>query len=119
MRILVVDDDGLAATMTAAVVEAAGHEALLAENAVEALEKLSENADVSLVVSDMNMPLVNGIELFRTLREQGIAVPFLLLTGDDPAAILAREPALDGVLRKDEDIETTLIEAIGGIRAAK
>lgn len=119
MRILVVDDDLLAAEMTAAVLETEGHETILAENAVEALEKLSENATVSLVVSDMNMPLVNGIELFRSLRDQGNDTPFILLTGDDPAAILSREPALNGVLKKDEAIETTLIEAVGGIGTGK
>lgn len=117
MRVLVVDDDYLAAEMTAAVLDDAGYETVLTENAVEAMEKLSEDTVYSLIVSDMNMPLVNGIDFFLTLREQGVRIPFVLLSGDDPADILARAPQLDAVLRKDDTIETTLIQTVGRILA--
>jgi|WetSurMetagenome_2_1015567.scaffolds.fasta_scaffold761622_2 CheY-like chemotaxis protein len=119
MRVLIVDDDPLAAAMTEAVLGDAGHEAVIAENAVEAMEKLSENGPFALIVSDMNMPLASGIDLFRSLREQGIRTPFLLLTGDEPAVILSHEPGLDGAIRKDETLETTLIEAVERIVTGK
>lgn len=113
MRILVVDDDPMAGEMTAAVLEEAGHEVVLAENGVEAGDKLE---GVEIVVSDMNMPLVSGIDLFRELRDAGKAMPFILLSGDDPTALRAQEPRLDACLAKDFTIETTLPAAIDAVR---
>lgn len=112
MRILVVDDDPMAGEMTAAVLEEAGHDVELVDNGVAAAEKLD---GIDLVVSDMNMPLVSGIELFRALREDGHDMPFILLSADDPAALLAREPRLDFCVPKDFTIETTLPAAIGEV----
>ncbi|HEX5394621.1 MAG TPA: response regulator [Rhodocyclaceae bacterium] len=112
MKILVVDDDPLAGAMTGAVLECAGHDVVLAENGIEASEQLNENADIEMVVSDMNMPMVSGIDLFREMREQGSLLPFVLLTGDDPAGLLEQEPRLDGCLLKDANIEETLLEIV-------
>ena len=108
MRIMVVDDDPLASEMAVFILEDAGHECLQAANGIEALEMLAGTEDVELIVSDMNMPLLSGLELFRELREQGIALPFVLLTGDDPEPLLAQEPGLAACLPKDESLEATL-----------
>ena len=112
MQILVVDDDPLACEMTAAVVESVGHEVLLAENAVEAMEKLAAAPATGMVISDMNMPLMSGIELFREMRSQGITLPFILLTGDNPDVLLTLEPNLDGCMIKDFSMEETLPQLI-------
>lgn len=112
MKILVVDDDALAGAMTGAVLEGAGHEVVLAENGIEASELLNEDPAIEMVVSDMNMPMVSGIDLFREMREQGCQLPFVLLTGDDPAGLLVQEPRLDGCLLKDANIEDTLLEVV-------
>ena len=53
------------------MLEDAGHECLLAENGIAALELLAADAGVELVISDLNMPLVSGLDLFRELRDQG------------------------------------------------
>lgn len=108
MKILVVDDDALAGEMTAAVLEALGHEAVLAENGIDAAERLEADSAIALVVSDMNMPLLSGIDLFRELRAQGSTLPFILLTGDEPEGLLAQEPRLDACLTKDFTLEERL-----------
>ena len=112
MRILIVDDDPLAAEMAAAILEDLGYEGLTAESAVEGFETLNDHPDVGLIISDMNMPLVDGVEFFRELREQGNQTPFVLLTGDDPEAARSREPGLDGCLLKDFSLEETLPEIV-------
>jgi len=117
MKILVVDDDALAAEMAGAVLEDAGHEVLLADNGMAAAELLDADGGIGLVVSDMNMPLMSGIELFRELRAQGGSLPFVLLTGDDPAGLLAQEPALDACLLKDFSLEETLPQVVAAILA--
>ncbi|OAN53966.1 response regulator [Paramagnetospirillum marisnigri] len=117
MRILVVDDDAMAGEMTGAVLEDAGHDVVMVENGIDATEALSERGPFDLVVSDMNMPLVSGIDLFRNLRDQGEGIPFILLTGDEPGPLLAEEPRLDGCLTKDFTLETSLMEAIAAALA--
>ncbi len=119
MRILVVDDDPMAGEMTGAVLEDAGHEVVLTENGVDATDALSDGGPFDLVVSDMNMPLISGIDLFRSWRDQGEEIPFILLTGDEPGPLLADEPRLDGCLTKDFSLETSLIEAIDAAMAAR
>jgi CheY-like chemotaxis protein len=108
MRILVVDDDPLAGEMTVAILEGLEYEALLAESGPEAAEILSEDQLFDLILSDLNMPLVSGIDLFRELRSQGVKIPFILLTGDDPEGPLKEEPSLDGCLMKDFSLDETL-----------
>ena len=116
MNILVVDDDPLAAAMVAAVLEGLGHSVLQAEKAIDAAEQLNAHSNIALVVSDMNMPMVSGIDLFRELRAQGNLMPFILLTGDAPEGLLAQEPRLDACLAKDfslpDALPTTLAQVL-------
>jgi len=112
MRILVIDDDLLAGEMTKAILEYYGHDVVSAENGVEACAMLDADPAIGLIVSDMNMPLMNGIELFQTLREQGVTLPFILLSGDDPGQFLALEPRLDSCLLKDAELDVSLGAAV-------
>jgi len=112
VHILVVDDDALSGEMTAAVLDAAGHTTTLAENGLDAGHALADHPETKIIVSDMHMPLVSGIDLFRSLREDGVTLPFVLLTGDDPDVLSLEEPGLDACLAKDETLETTLVEAV-------
>lgn len=116
MRILVVDDDSLAGEMTAAVLEEQGHTTLTADDAMAAIELLEQHTDIELIVSDMHMPLVNGIELVEMLREQQVTLPFILLTGDTPSPALSNHPALAACLMKDAALMDTLANAIDATR---
>lgn len=118
MKILVVDDDPLAVAMIAAVLEDLGHTALLAENAIEAAEQLNADSAIALVISDMHMPMVSGIDLFRELRAQGNTLPFILLTGDSPEGLLAQEPRLDACLVKDGSLDELLPPVVAQVLAA-
>jgi CheY-like chemotaxis protein len=117
MKILVVDDDAMAGEMTGAVLEGAGHEVVLAEDGIDAATKLNADASIGMVISDMNMPMVSGIDLFRELREQGNALPFILLTGDEPDGLLRQEPRLDACLLKDFTLEDSLPQLVDAVLA--
>lgn len=119
MKILLVDDDAMAAEMTAAILEEAGHVLVMAQDAADAVEQFDANPDLDMVISDMNMPMLSGIDLFRQLREQGQNLPFVLLTGDDAAPLLAQEPRLDACLVKDFSLEETLPSAIEAVMQAR
>ncbi|WP_295456694.1 response regulator [uncultured Thiodictyon sp.] len=108
MQILIVDDDPLAGELVAALLEEQGHDCRLAENGIEALERLAADDGIELVISDLNMPLVSGLDLLAELRESGQTLPFVLLTGDDPADILAQTPGLTAALMKDAALEAVL-----------
>ena len=112
MRILIVDDDPMAAEMISSILQELGHSVLLAEDGMDAVGHLNADATIEMVISDMNMPLITGIDLFRELREQGNALPFILLTGDDPAKLLALEPRLGACVMKDFDLDSTLPAAM-------
>lgn len=117
MKILVVDDDAMAGEMTGAVLEGMGHEVVLAEDGIDAAGRLNADPGIEMVISDMNMPMVSGIDLFRELREGGSALPFILLTGDEPEGLLVREPRLDACLLKDFTLEDSLPQVIGEVLA--
>lgn len=117
MRILVVDDDAMAGEMTGAVLEGLGHEVILSEDGMDAVTQLNADDGIEMIISDMNMPMISGIDLFRELREQGNTLPFILLTGDEPEGLLAQEPRLDACLLKDFGIEESLSLALAEVRA--
>ncbi|WP_417581125.1 response regulator [Nitrincola sp.] len=112
MQILVVDDDALAGEMTTAVLEDQGYQVVQAADAVEAVEQLNSHPQIALIVSDMNMPLISGIDLYRDLKEQGQTLPFILLTGDDPTSLSAKEPGLDACIQKDFNLQQSLPIAV-------
>lgn len=112
MNILVVDDDPMAAEMVCAILEEGEHEASMVNSGIEALEYCQEHQAPHLIISDMNMPLMSGLELFETLREQGLQTPFVLLTGDDPKPYQLQAPELSACLMKDADLFENLLELL-------
>lgn len=118
MHILIVDDDPLAGELVAALLEDQGHDCRLAENGIEALERLAADDGFELVISDLNMPLISGLDLLAELRERGQALPFILLTGDDPTAILAQTPGLCAAVMKDAALEEALPALVANLVGA-
>ncbi len=119
MQILVVDDDQLAGEMVTAVLEELGHQVFQAENALQAMELLNQYTTIELIVSDLNMPLMSGIELFHELGEQGLNLPFILLSADDPETLRAKEPSLDACVMKDFNMDESLPAAIATVMAKR
>ena len=81
-RILLIDDDAALLDVLSLAFEDAGHEVVRAADGAEGLQKLA-SARPTLVVSDVNMPRVDGFSLCKRLRESGDRVPLVLLTSRD------------------------------------
>lgn len=113
--ILVVDDDEFTAELTGMILEMAGYETVLAENGMDALEKMLEHPGIRAVVSDLNMPFIDGVQLFAELREHGFNQPFVLLSGDAAAPLRLAHPELDAVLLKDEQLAESLPEMVAAL----
>lgn len=92
-----VDDDVVLREANAQTLRLAGFEPFLFESAVEALKAIDERFP-GVVVTDLRMPRVDGMELFRTLRGRDPDLPVIMITGhgDIATAVEAmREGAYD------------------------
>lgn len=118
-HILVVDDDQFTAEMTGMILESEEYEIILADSGVDALEKLASNPLISIIVSDMNMPFMSGIQLFAEIREQGTKIPFVLLTGEEAAPLRLEHPDMDAIITKDENMQETLPEIVASLLLKK
>lgn len=81
MRILVADDDRSALELVSSLLQLEGYDVTTARNGLEALEHL-RTGKFRLVISDWEMPRMNGVELCRELRERDFSqyIYFILLT---------------------------------------
>ncbi|MDQ6677423.1 MAG: sigma-54 dependent transcriptional regulator [Acidobacteriota bacterium] len=79
LKILIVDDESSQRTGLAGMVKAWGMQAETATDGADALEKL-ESYPADVVVTDLNMPRMDGYELMKTMREQGSMTPTIVVT---------------------------------------
>ncbi|CAN2041199.1 Regulatory protein AtoC [Candidatus Magnetomoraceae bacterium gMMP-15] len=77
--ILIVDDEKNYPLVLSAVLEEEGFECLTASNGIEALEKLSKN-DIDLVLTDIKMPGMDGIELMERIKDKNPNLPIICMT---------------------------------------
>lgn len=85
-RILLIDDDPALLDMLSLLLEEAGHEVVAAPDGLQGWERLraaAGGAGPELVVSDVNMPRLDGFALLRRIRERDAALPVILLTSRD------------------------------------
>jgi two-component system, OmpR family, response regulator MprA len=78
-NILVVEDNLDVGDSMVDLLQLLGHHVSLARNGLDALEFLKANAP-ELVISDLDMPSMDGLELARRLRLAGLRTPMLALT---------------------------------------
>jgi DNA-binding response OmpR family regulator len=81
-RILLIDDDASLLDALSLAFEDAGHEPMTASDGTAGLERIRTDRP-DAVVSDVNMPGIDGLSLCKKLREAGDAVPIVLLTSRD------------------------------------
>lgn len=82
LTILVVEDDRELRQLFSRVLTQNGYFVRVAENGKAALDAL-EQEYVDLIISDIMMPVMDGYELVRSLREAGIQIPVLMITAKD------------------------------------
>ncbi|MFM7079951.1 MAG: response regulator [Bacteroidota bacterium] len=84
MHILIVEDNKINLMLTKRLVQNLGYAISTAESGVEALEKIKDT-DFDLVLTDIQMPLMNGLELAANIRvledEIKKRLPIIALTG--------------------------------------
>ena len=117
--ILAVDDSASMRQMLACALHAAGYRVIEAVDGLDALEKIGAN-EVDVVLTDHNMPRMDGLALTRSLRAQKRYehVPVLILTTDCDEALkqAGRAAGATGWLRKPFD-PARLVEVLRKVAA--
>ena len=109
-NILLVDDEELLLCSIGADLRHEGYAVTTAENGKEALAKLKK-IDIDLIVSDLSMPEMGGLELLEKVKEYNPEISFILLTGygEMESAIKALRLKADDYLLKPCAIEELLL----------
>ena len=79
-KILVADDNDMNRLLAAVILQNYGAEIIEAETGEQAILMVSENPD--LILMDIQMPVLNGLDAARRLRENGINIPVIALTAN-------------------------------------
>ena len=100
MKILVVEDDKMIREGICEYMSEFGYEMVQAEDGKMALERFDKN-DIGLVVLDIQIPFMSGLEVLREIRTRSM-VPVLMLTafGDEDYVIDAFSNLADGYMEK-------------------
>jgi DNA-binding NtrC family response regulator len=80
MKIMVVDDEGIVLESCRRILEPEGYELVLAASADAALEAVDAGG-FSLILLDLKMPVNDGVYLMKTLKERGVNIPVVIMTG--------------------------------------
>jgi len=81
MKVLLVEDDPAMARMCAKLIHRRGHLAVIARSGEDALRIVSGSDDIDVVVSDVQMPEIDGIQLLARLQTIKNTLPVILMTG--------------------------------------
>jgi len=95
MNILLVDDDDLILASVPTLLEILGHKVEAVDRGAKALAALKRGPDPDLVIMDVTMPEMSGVETLGLLRALRPVLPVLLATGNVDAAVeevLERDP---------------------------
>ena len=100
-KLLVVDDEPSILTLLKFNLEQSGFEVLTAENGLDALE-IASNEDLTMIVLDRMLPGMDGMDVCKTLRQEKINTPILMLTAKDDEfdKILGLELGADDYMTK-------------------
>ena len=121
--VLLVDDDPAVLRAVGRALRARGYDVITAQNGENAVHAIT-NRSFDVVLSDIGMPGMDGIQLLREVREHDLNVPVVLITGDPAVstAIQALEYGAFHYLTKpvnNESLERVLDKAVHVHRLAK
>ncbi|HEY2510555.1 MAG TPA: sigma-54 dependent transcriptional regulator [Polyangiaceae bacterium] len=110
VRILIVDDEPSARAGLEKLLKQEGYAVATAEDGVQALARFAETA-ADVVVTDLKMPKMDGVELLKKLREQDESVPVIVCTafGDVSTAVQAMRAGAQDYLTKPIDFDALAV----------
>jgi two-component system chemotaxis response regulator CheY len=112
----VVDDSDAVRQQVRLALAPAGYEIVEAVDGLDGLEKIRAGQNICLVLCDLNMPRMNGLEMITTLHGDGVTVPVIMLTSEGQASLIqrAREAGAKGWIVKPFKIDL-LVSAVNKV----
>jgi two-component system chemotaxis response regulator CheY len=91
-KVIIVDDSRTARQQVRTALHSAGYEVVEAVDGRDGIVKIGENVDASLVLCDVNMPEMGGLDMLGALREEKRAdnMVFLMLTTEAETTLVSR-----------------------------
>ena len=106
-RVLIADDDvGMLASMAQAMAQL-GYTVVRAESGAQFVDQLADEGPFDLVVTDIAMPWMDGLNAIRSMRIAGLATPVIVITGLGGQGLASQVRALSPaiLLRKPFDLD--------------
>ena len=100
--ILIVEDEYAIADLLEMVLSDAGYQTRTAANGQEALAQLAEGLRPNLIITDLMMPVLNGAEMIKQLRQDAVLrdIPYVLMSSIPEQQVLERLDGYSAFLRK-------------------
>lgn len=121
-KVLVVDDQFTVRELQRSILEAAGYQVQTASDGLEALTCLDSDPQISLMVTDLDMPRMGGIELLQTLRAapspSTLPVVVVSARGDQEDRRKGIEAGADAYIVKGEFDQQALLETVQRLTTA-
>lgn len=92
-KIMIVDDSRTIRQQVTFTLTKGGYEVVEAEDGAQGIEKLAENPDVAMIITDVNMPNMDGIEMLEKMKASGTTIPIIMLTTEGAADLIERAKA--------------------------
>jgi two-component system chemotaxis sensor kinase CheA len=120
-KVLVVDDQFTVRELQRSILEAAGYGVEVAHDGREALTRVTGEPDIGLVVTDLQMPEMDGIELLSAIREhpEHSSLPVVVITSCAAEEDRRRgaEAGADAYIVKEEFDQRALLETVARLLA--
>jgi two-component system chemotaxis sensor kinase CheA len=115
-KVLVVDDQFTVRELQRSILEAAGYRVETARDGREALTMITGESDIGLVVTDLQMPELDGIQLLRAVRQdpRHASLPVVVVTarGDDEDRQRGADAGADAYIVKQEFDQQALLQTV-------
>lgn len=123
-RILVADDDPDLLRSVAAALERLGAEVVRARNGGELIERLADQGPFTLVVADVSMPWMSGLQVLYSARTAGLGIPVVVMTALKDERLVEQVQALGRnavLLRKPfelDELESAVTRLVSHLQAS-
>ena len=115
-KVLVVEDSFTVRQLQRSILEAAGYRVSMARDGRDALQRLADEHDIALVVTDVEMPELDGLELVKALRAdprtQSLPVIVVTTRGSDDDRRRGIEAGADAYMTKSSFDQQALLETV-------
>ncbi|HET7622795.1 MAG TPA: two-component regulator propeller domain-containing protein [Gemmatimonadaceae bacterium] len=113
-RVLVVDDEETVRLSVARILQRFGYDVITAGDGLEALAMVCADSPIELILMDVTMPAMDGPTAARQLRERGVGVPIVLMSGYAEEDLVSRGVMshVDGFLKKPFEV----LELLAAVR---